>query len=372
MSHWTRVVGLLGLAAAGASGRLLGQTLSNGNQLFAGAEARSLSFDGLPSLRRLRQFSFPVGGIVSFGRFQVDFGTSFVSTELLRVDSTHHSVDHLTDSQLRGSYVFGKDAIVATVALNLPTGPRNATPRDYTVLGAVSPSFLGFPVAAYANGFSATGGLAAAIPAGKWSFGLAGSLRVSSEFTPYEDTSGPVVYKPGVEGRIRGGADGLVGSSRVTAGLTYSTFGDDQFGTSGTLRGLYHPGPRWLAEGGLVAPLWSATLNASLWHFRRTSGDTTGASARNQENLTAAELSVSVPVNSSFAIEPEVSGRVSKPQSGLGHMVGIGTAIRIALSDHLTLSPTWRYDLGWVETGAGARNNLHGWYGSVFLRLGSR
>jgi len=369
VSHGKRVVGSLCFAAIVAAGRLAGQSLPDGKQLFAGVEARSLTFDGLPSLRRLRQFSFPIGGLAAFGRFQLDLGTAYVSTELRRVDSTYHSVNHLTDSQLRGSYVFGKDALVATVALNLPTGPRHASVRDYTVLGAVSPSFLGFPVAAYANGFSVTGGVAAAIPAGKWSLGLAGSLRVSSQFTPYEDSNGPVVYKPGLEGRIRGGADGLVGSSRVTAGLTYSTFGDDQFGTTGTLRGLYHPGPRWLAEGGLVAPLGSSTLNLSLWHFRRTSGDTTGASARNQENLTAGELAVSIPVNSSFAVEPELSGRVSKPQSGLGHMLGIGTAVRIALSEHLTLSPTWRYDVGWVETGAGARNDLHGWYGSVFLRL---
>ena len=369
MSNGTRVVGLLCFAAVAVSSRLLGQSLANGKQLFAGAEARSLTFDGLPGLRRLRQFGFPVGAVATFGRFQADLGTAYVSTELLRVDSTHHSVAHLTDSQLRGSYVFGKDVLVATVALNLPTGPRHATPRDYTVLGAVSPSFLGFPVAAYANGFSVTGGLAAAIPAGQWSLGLAGSVRVSSQFTPYEDATGPVVYKPGLEGRIRGGADGLVGSSRLTAGLTYSTFGDDQFGTNGTLRGLYHPGPRWLAEGGLAAPLGSTTLNLSLWHFRRTSGDTTGASARNQENLTVGELTFSIPINPHFAIEPEISGRVSKPQSGLGHMLGLGTAIRIKFSDHLTLSPIWRYDTGWVETGVGGRKHLQGWYGSVFLRL---
>ncbi len=50
-------------------------------------------------------------------------------------------------------------------------------------------------------------------------------------------------------------------------------------------------------------------------------------------------------------------------------MLGIGAAMRLALSDHVTFSPTWRYDVGWVETGAGVRNNLHGWFGSAFLRL---
>jgi len=369
VSNGTRCFALSLLAACSGAGRLPAQSLSTGSELFAGTEARSLSFDGLPSLRRLRQFSFPFGTVAAIGRFRVDLGSAFVSTELLRVDNTLHRVNHLTDTQLRGSYVFGSDAVVATVALNLPTGPRHATARDYTVLGAVSPSFLGFPVAAYANGFSATGGLAAAIPAGNWSIGVAGSLRVSSQFTPFEDTNGPVTYKPGVEGRIRGGLDGLVGASRVSAGLTYSTFGDDQFGNNGTLRGQYHPGPRWLIEAGLVAPIGSSSLSLSLWHFRRTAGDTTGASARNRENLSAAELSIGIPVTKALVIEPSVAGRVSKPQSGRARMLGVGAGLKFAISDRLTFSPAARYDAGWVESDTGVRNDLHGWYGVAFLRL---
>src|SRR5262249_60889930 len=133
------------------------EALANGRVAFGGVEARSLRFDGFPILQRLRQLGFPLGAVVSLGRFQVDLGSTYVSTELRTVDNTSHRVDHFTDSQLRGTYVFGRDAVVATVALNLPTGPRHATPRDYTVLDAVSPRFLGFLVAAYADVFSGTG-----------------------------------------------------------------------------------------------------------------------------------------------------------------------------------------------------------------------
>jgi len=351
------------------SGALAAQTLAGQSEGFIGAEARVLTFTRLPNVRRLRQIETPIGVVFSLGRLRVDLGSAFVSTELLRVDSSRHSVEHITDTQLRGAYVFGRDAAVVTLALNLPTGPQRASPRDYTVLGAVSPSFLGFPVAAYANGFSVTGGVAAAIPAGDWSFGLAGSLRVSSRFTPYADASGPIVYKPGLEGKLRGGADGLLGSSRFSAGITYSTFGDDQFGAGGTLRGAYSPGPRWLAEAVLLAPVRRSTLSASLWSFRRSAGDTTGASARNKENLTGAELSLAIPVSHVLVFEPGVSGRMSKPQSGRARMLGVGTGFQIRLGERVTLAPTARYDSGWVEDAQGSRAPFHGGYGSAFLRV---
>ena len=354
------------LGGTGAAAQGIGEV----PELSAGLEFRSLSFDQLGNVRRLQQTVIPVVLVVPLGRLRLDLGSAFVSTALLRVDSSRHRVSHLSDSQLRGIYVFGRDAVVATVALNLPTGPHNASPRDYSVAGAVSPSFFGFPVAAYASGFSTTGGLAAAIPLGAWSLGVAGSLRVSSRFTPYEDANGPITYKPGLESRIRGGADGLLGATRVSLGLTYSTFGTDEFGGNGNRTGEYHPGPRWLAEAALIAPLGSSSLNLSVWNFRRTAGDTTGASARNRENLSSADLSLSVPVGAVLVLEPAVSGRISRPQAGRARMIGVGGGLRLRLSDALTLAPTARYDSGWFEDAQGARHGLRGGYASVFLRAG--
>src|SRR5258708_6482037 len=184
------------LRAALAGGLLLGmvrdavaQRPDEHGQFSTGAELRVLSFDRLPSVKRLRQFSLPVAAIVPIGHLTVDIGTAWASTELTQVDGTRHTSDHLTDAQVRGAYVFGQDAVVATVLVNLPTGPRRASPLDYTVIGAVSPSFLGFPVAGYASGFSVTSGLAGATRVGDWSVGLAGSVRVNSEFTPYVDST---------------------------------------------------------------------------------------------------------------------------------------------------------------------------------------
>ncbi len=338
-------------------------------QLFGGVDLRTMRFDSIPILKRLRQTVIPVGAVIPAGRLTIDVGTSWVSTRMDRHDGTSHTVDGFTDTQVRAAFVMGRDAVVATVLLNLPTGLSRASPKDYTVIGAVSPSILGFPVTSYASGFSVTSGLAGAMQSGNWSFGLAGSLRMSSEFTPYADAGGPITYKPGLEGRIRGGADGLLGQSRLSLGVTYSTFGDDQFGQAGVSRGEYRPGPRWVTEAAFLAPVGGSTLSLSAWNFRRSAGDTTGVSARNRENLSGAEAVITIPVAAWLAIEPLVAGRLSKPEAGSARLVGVGTGFRIQLGSSATLSPVIRFDRGKVEDSSGHEMDLSGLSFSAFLRV---
>lgn len=365
--------GIRGLLAAAAltsiGGAARAQWVSPGPEAFAGVEIRTLKFDRVAGVTRLSQIAIPMGAVLRFGRFTLDLGASWVDSRMVRADGTRNNVDALTDSQLRGSYVFGRDAVVATVLVNLPTGLEEASVKDYTVIGAVSPSLLGFPVATYASGFSVTSGLAASVPAGDWSVGLAGSVRVNSRFTPYADAAGPIIYKPGVEARMRGAIDGLIGSSQLSVGFTYSTFGDDHFGATSAVRGQYSPGPRWLAEALLVAPIGGSSLSVSLWNFRRTAGDTTGGSARNKENLGAAEVSLAIPLSRAVVFEPALSGRVSKPEFGKGRLAGAGAGFRFQLGESVSFAPAARYDTGWIEGDVGARTDVRGWFVSGFFRI---
>jgi len=338
-------------------------------QLFGGVELRTMRFDSLPLLKRLRQTVIPVGAVISAGRLTIDVGTSWASTRMDRHDGTSHTVNAFTDTQVRGAVVLGRDAVVATLLVNLPTGLSRASPKDYNVIGAVSPSLLDFPVTSYAGGFSVTSGLAGAVQSGNWSFGMAGSLRVGSEFTPYADAAGPITYKPGLEGRVRGGADGIVGQSRLSLGVTYSTFGDDEFGQAGTVRGAYHPGPRWVTEAAFLAPVGGGTLSLAAWNFRRSPGDTTGVSARNKENISGAAATISIPLAPWLAIEPQAAGRFSHPEVGSARMLGVGTGFRIDLGSRGSFSPVIRFDRGKIEDGAGHQTDLDGLSFSAFLRI---
>jgi hypothetical protein len=334
-----------------------------------GLEYRSVSFERLLGSHSVRQVALPLGLELTRGRLSVDAGVSFASSALTRRDGTEHTVSSFTDTQLRASYVFGRDAIVTTMVMNLPTGPAEASAQDHAVIGAVSPAFLAFPAPVYASGLSMVGGVATAIEAGEWSFGFAGSLKVSGRFTPYRDASGPIIYRPGVEGRLRAGADGLLGSSQLTAGLTLSTFGTDQFGGDGTLAGEYQPGTRLIAEGSLNAPIGSSTLSLSAWSFHRSAGDTSNFTTANQEHLAGGSAMLVVPVSPSISLMPRVEGRLSNPPAGSGQWVGAGLGMRFDLTEAIGFQPSVRYDSGRVTDPTGVRIPFTGWSASAYIRV---
>jgi hypothetical protein len=365
----TRIPALLIALVIHSPGGSVAQDAAPRAVWLGGLEYRSVSVQRLVGAHRIRQAALPLGFELARGRLSLDAGVSFASSTLTRRDGTAHRVSNLTDAQLRASYVFGRDAVVTTLMVNLPTGPAEASAQDHAVIGAVSPAFLAFPAPVYASGLSIVGGVATAVEAGEWSIGLAGSLKVSDRFTPYRDALGPLSYKPGVEGRVRAGADGLVGSSQLTLGLTLSTFGTDQLGAGGTVAGEYQPGTRLIAEGSLHAPLGSSALDLSVWSFYRSAGDTANVTAANQEHLLGGSAMVVVPVGHSISIMPRVEGRHSTPRFGSGRWLGTGLGLRFDVTEAIGFHPSVRYDRGRVIDASGVSTPFRGWTATVYARL---
>ena len=317
---------------------------------------------------RIRQWVVPVGAAFGTGRLTFDLGTSYATSSFGRAGTAGREVKGVTDTQVRGSYVFGRDLVVASVVVNLPTGKSKASAADFPVLGAISSAFLPFPVGAYGSGFSATSGLAVAVPAGLWSLGLAGSLRWTGEFTPYADANGPFTYQPGIEGRIRAGVDRIVGRSRVTAGLTYSTFGTDQFSSGTTSTGLYRPGNRWIAEMTGVVPVGrSATLSVFGWHYLRVDGDSSRVAVTNRERISSIGSRLAVPLGSGLDLDLALDGRTARMGAAPARAVGAEAGFGVSLGRRASLLPSVRYDVGTIDTGSSQRD-FRGFSFAVFLR----
>jgi hypothetical protein len=333
-----------------------------------GAELRQYRIGPRDARQTIRQVAVPVGAVLPFGRLTVDVGTALASSSLEDEAGQEHTVSSLTDTQVRGSLTFGRDLLVVTLLLNLPTGLDRASAEDFAVLGAVSSSLLAMPVNAHGNGFSATSGVALAVPAGSWNLGIAGSIRLSGSYTPYVDASGPFSYQSGVEGRARVGVDRLIGRSRATAGFTYSTFGTDEFGSGSAVTGFYKPGERWLAEGSLASPLGrSAALLLVGWHFRRTDGDSLGSVVGNHEELTGAGAILRVDLAAGARLEVGADARTNRLGRGTAYLVGGGIGLTLGLARGLSLAPSVRYDRGRIEPPDGSLT-VTGVGASVFLR----
>ncbi len=359
-------------AAAGAQQNLYPQAAFVG-----GVEARQYSFGDKFAVDRLRQVAFPMGVIVPVGRrFSFDVGTNYAITTVVRPDSAggSDSFSSFTDTQIRASYVLGTDALVASVLINLPTGKQTTTLSQFNVSSSASSTFLLFPVNSYGSGTSVTPGIAAAASAGNWNLGLAASLRFSGEYEPFSDSAtSSVKYQPGVETRIRAGADRLVGQSRLSLGFTFSTFSNDELRGGGFGSGTYDPGNRFIVDAGLQSPLASGIVSVYAWNYHRSAGaagDSAGSSIGNKENVFTFGVSGAFPLGTRMSLEPLAETRIWTPEDGSGYLVGLGSGLRIDLSPSVAFVPGLRVDFGSIKDAAGVSNSITGWGLTGFLRYG--
>lgn len=334
-----------------------------------GTEARGYRFGPYFPVRSLTQVAVPVAAILPMGRWTLDAGAWYAVTTLTRDDAPAQSVRGFTDVQVRSSYVLGDDAVVLTAVANLPTGASRLSASEYAVLAAASSGFFAFPVSGYGSGASLTLGAAGAIEAGEWNLGLAASSRLSGAFTPFEDSEGDFTYRSGMEVRARAGADRLVGRGRFSLGLTFSTFGDDDFSSGGGTTGIYRPGRRLIAEASYATVVGSASLLGYAWGYHRWGGDSAGVAVPNRENLLAGGVQARWPLTRALTWEPGVEGRLSSPEEGRAMLTELSSSLRIRLRPTLAVVPTLRFVFGRLEEPPpGFGHQITGGSLSVFLR----
>lgn len=352
---------LVGLFAVAASSARAQEGYVAPASVVTGLQGRQYSFENGLATKWVRQFAFPGAVVFPVGqRLSVDVGSNYAVTTVKDSAGRETTLSGFTDTQIRASYVFGKDAVVTTLLINLPTGEKSDASFSF---GSIASNFLLFPVNSYRNGASATGGIAAAFQLGGWNLGAASSMRVNAEYEPFKNVGGK--YKPGVEGRFRLGVDRLVGSSRLAVGFTFSTFANDEArgGTTGT--GTFQPGNRYIAEASVTTPVSSAgSVTGYLWNFYR---DSKSASS-GQEDVFTGGVSANLSLGRGVGLEPVVEGKLWYPDQGRGNLIGVGTTLRLDLAPKLTFAPGGRFDFGRRRNGVANYRYIHGWAISGLLR----
>jgi hypothetical protein len=220
-----------------------------------------------PANETISQLAIPVFVTMPFGsRFTMDVGTSYTHSAV-RSDAVDSRISGLTDTQLRGNMTLGGDFIVLTLGLNLPTGRRSVTLDEFSAASRIGSDFLAFPISNMGTGFAATGGIAVARPVGDWALGFGAALRRSQEYEPFNIPSQTLAFRPGNEYRVRAGADRAVGDGRLSLGLTYSAFGQDDAGGS-----RYSVGDRIITQGAYSRPVNGVEVAVGAYDVYRTSG----------------------------------------------------------------------------------------------------
>ena len=334
------------------AGSLTGQSAQGTRvSVISGVETRNYRFAAPFAVKSISQVTVPYAAVISSGKLSIDVGGSWAASTLRRREGGFRRVTGLTDTQVRAAYILGQDAIVASVLVNLPTGLDRLSPADFDVLGGVSSAFLAFPVNSYSNGASVTTALAGVIQVGSWNLGLAGSVRASRKFTPIVDpVGGPFEYRAGVEGRLRIGADRLIGQAKLSMGLTVSELADDVFAGGGIPLSSYQPGRRWIGEVSLITAVWGGTVAANSWAYHRREGRSSGLVIDNRESLIGTSLSAAFPVTSAVDLEPGVEMRYSDLDAGDGLLLGGGAGVRVKLNNTTSFWGGGRFETGFLDT----------------------
>jgi hypothetical protein len=357
------------LILAGVPGALgAQQNLYNEPSATVGVEARQYNFGSGFGVDHVRQIAVPIAVAVPLGRrFSFDVGTWYANTNVAS-PAGDESFSSLTDTQVRLAYMFGTDAVVASVMVNLPTGKETTTLQKFNIAASASSNFLLFPVNSYGSGTSVTPGLAAATTVGQWNVGVAASVRWSAEYHPFNDSgSTGVRYQPGVETRIRAGVDRLVGRGRLTFGGTFSTFANDQLQGGSFGNGTYDPGNRFLLDASLLSPVGRGTLSFYVWNYHRTASKSSSI-AGTKENIFTAGMAGSFPLGGRTSLEPMVEGRFWSPESGSGSLFGGGAGLRFQLSPKVAFVPAARIDAGSIKLPGTSSKSIFGWDFSTLVR----
>ena len=334
-----------------------------------GFEYQRYGFDKGYTVQSGSQWSLPLVLVAPLGSHaSIDLTTHYAHTAVTDTASLTHS--GLTDTQLRLLYTIGAQRAVASISVNLPTGKHSFPTDSFRVASGVSSTYLSFPVNNLGSAFGVTTGLAYATPAGSWNIGLAGSVRFQANYHPFTNDS--LNYKPGLEGRLRVGADRLVGErGRVLLGVTYSTFSTDEFsGSSSSGLGPFNPGSRFITEFGYAYSWGRTSLTLGAWDYYRmagSSGDITLSDTK--ENVFNTEVRLARQVSPRFTIEPLASFRQWNPAGFRGgRLYSFGANLRFGLSGQWSGVASGRFGTGWIFDPAAGQSDVNATGLSLYLR----
>lgn len=332
-------------------------------RVVTGVEMYNIKFEtGSGSSTTIRELVAPLGFSLPVGqRLNFELGTYFVNVEMDNGTSTT-TISGLTDVIMRAAYQLKPDVATLTFSVTAPTGQTQFTDQQLSIAGNVSSDLIPFPVTTFGAGFSATTGLAVAVPAGSWAIGLAGAYRYSGEYSP-KQTNPDTSLTPGSEFRLRLGADRLIGQGRFSVGVTYSSFTQDEFGAARST-----PGPRIISQLGWGFPIGNSSLSLYAWNVYRAEGDSVPPLPRIQENTFAFGTVGAFRLGGNL-LRPSLEFRMQTSRingtDSDGNLIGAGLKYQIQAGRRMTIVPGVRADVGTSQN-----VDFTGISGSLSLRIG--
>lgn len=324
-----------------------------------------------PFNEKISEFSLPFAVVIPvLPALTVDVGTAFAMARFERTSldasgnrtKTTSELSGLTDTQVRANYALGQEFVVLTAGVNLPTGSATVEGAELAAATRIGSDFLTFPISGFGSGFGVTGGVAVARPMGAWNLGFGGSMRQSSEYTPFKDASGTELkFQPGPEYRARLGADRPYGTGRISFGLTFSKFGDDKANSA-----TFNSGDRYIGQFSLSNSFANGIdYSFVMWNLFRTNGTLIDSSASPSGNITNALMAFGIRAPGDVGVEPSIETRLwTQEGSKTSFLSTLGMRFYVNRG-RWAVVPGFGFSLGTMESAT-----LTGFRASLGMRFG--
>jgi hypothetical protein len=235
--------------AASAQGRLTGVTNSDATPQinywsFSSGSAVQPDQLGGDSVRvaHVWQFSIPIDVAIPIGdRFTIDAsgayqtGTVQLAGQDTALHTSHYTLSGITDIKLRMVARVIGDNVLLTLGVNAPTGTTNLNAEQYKALRILAAPALELPNATLGTGPGGVVGIVLAKHIAGWSWAIGGSYEIRGSYVPIEAYAAFAAapnYQPGNTAHFELGADGYIGSSNMTFGLTGNVYAHDALTTT--------------------------------------------------------------------------------------------------------------------------------------------
>jgi hypothetical protein len=311
-------------------------------------------------------------------RLQLQLSGAFARGTITRTDGSEATLSGPTDTELRASYVFGRDLVVVSASYLLPTGSSAHTLDEAEVAGTIAADLLPFRISQWGSGGGLALSTAVAVPVNGFGVGVSVGYTLAQEYDALQLSDQEAWrYRPGDELRLRLGIDRTVGETGKAA-LVFNLQRYDEDRLRG--QGLLQPGSRYDVTGSYSFAAGPAANGVTYLGIAHRNAATFGAEAGQDpffagmeipaQDLVFAGAGFRVPVREGVIV-PTVEGRLFRRSDGLnqGHLMGLGAALEWPVGSVL-LIPSVRSRFGKVLLWEGEEASFRGGEAALTLRLG--
>ncbi|MBN1999517.1 hypothetical protein JW935_18325 [candidate division KSB1 bacterium] len=303
---------------------------------------------------RAFQFVIPVSLVWPVNdRLTLDVTMSPSANQINTSKST--ALSGLSDSRVRGAYVFGDDRFLLTCGLNLPTGKSKLTWDELNAANVLAMQPLDFILPVLGQGLECNTGLVMAQRFKKLVVGFGAGFLYRGKYRPYSESD--YDYDPGEEVSVSVAFDFPIGrQNKFMLDLIYTSYGADR--AEGT--DVFQAGARVTAQAGVFLPSEYVDFQVGIcnrWRAKNKIGSEELTPERLNSNGNKLDLlsMASMPLSRKTKLFALLDGKIYSNNDydyGGATICGFGGGFTRIVSQNVQYQMDMRLYVGSLDTGA--------------------